>query len=122
MKRVIKLTESDLTTIVKRVIYESESYDIELYLRRRGVNMFNTLMEVVESMNVCKYIKLTTFFDHVFYRLIEKLYLTNEFLRRDFESPNADHLETEIRNYVINDKLDTLIYYYSLKCYRKPKY
>jgi hypothetical protein len=51
MKKVVRLTESDLTRIVKRVIKEQEddNYEIPSRLRRRILNMEEKLEEVMDD-------------------------------------------------------------------------
>lgn len=119
MKKVIRLTESDLNRIVKQVISEATVSDI--YFRRRGVNVLDVLSEIVEGMNVCKYVKLKTYFNHVMNGFIIKMYLNNEFIKDELGEHESD-LELEIIKYIIDNHIDFLMYYYKLKCGGYPKY
>jgi hypothetical protein len=72
-------------------------------------------------MKICKYLKLKTYFNHVMERLFLRLYLHNEQIKSEFES-DGNSLDLSIREYLINEKLDFIIYYYKLTCGREPKY
>lgn len=119
MKKIIKLTESDIKRIVNKVI--SESSVSNTYFKRRGVDISNMLINILSETKVCKYSKLTTYFNHITERIIVKLYLHNEIIRNEFES-EEDSLENKIRKFLIDEELDFMIYYYKLKCGREPKY
>lgn len=121
MKKINRLTESDLSRIVKRVIYESVPYEMDLYLRRRGVNPLEFLEKVLSRMYVCQHATFKTYFNHVTEALFTQLYLTNEFLRKDLASETLN-LQTKLRNYIIEEHFDFLLFYYNLKCKKNPKY
>jgi len=104
MKKTIRLTESDLTRIVKRVLSESTVVDIEdLFLK--------TLYET----DICKYAKMKTLFKHVVDRVILKLYLSNENIKNELVS-HENYLEMNIKQFFIDEYLDFLIFYYKSKC------
>jgi hypothetical protein len=74
--------------------------------------------EVLTKMNVCSSSKLKTYFDKVYEKIIVKLYLHH--LKTEFE--DNESLEDLIREYMIENELNFLIYYYKLKCGKEPKY
>lgn len=119
MKKIIRLTESDISRIVKQVISESTISDA--YFRRRGINITEMLIGILSDMKICKYLKLKTYFNHVMERLVLRLYVHNEQIKSEFES-DGDSLESSIREYLIEEKLDSIIYFYKLTCGREPKY
>jgi hypothetical protein len=119
MKRIIRLTESDLTRIVRNVI--SEATVDERYFHRRGIDIEKVLEETLLKINVCKYAKLRTYFNHVMDELLVKLYLSNETIRKELVS-DQNNLERDIKKYFIDHRLDFLIYYYKLKCRKDVKY
>ena len=51
MRKIIKLTESDLTKIVTKIIKEQEMGDISLYLRRRLGTRSEILGKMVDDPN-----------------------------------------------------------------------
>lgn len=119
MKRIIKLTETDLTRIIKKVL--SEATVDERYFNRRGIDINKELEETLVKFNVCKYAKLKTYFNHIMDNLIVKLYLSNETIRKDLGS-DQNNLERDIKKYFIENRLDFLMYYYKLKCNKEVKY
>lgn len=119
MEKIVRLTESDIKRIVNKVI--SESSVNNTYFKRRGIDISNMLVEILSETKVCKYSKLTTYFNHIMERIIVRLYLHNEIMKNEFES-EEDSLENKIREFLVEEKLDYMIYYYKLKCGREPKY
>jgi hypothetical protein len=118
MKKVIKLTESDLTNIVKRVIKEQSSSFSGAYFVRRGIDFDKIMTEVITKMKICGSVKLKTYFNKVLERVIVNLYLHH--LKTEFE--NDESLEQKIREYMIENKLDTMMRYYKIICGKEPKY
>lgn len=49
MKKIIKLTENDLSKIVTKIIEEQEGDDMSLYIRRRLERISQILGEIVDS-------------------------------------------------------------------------
>ena len=119
MKNIIKLTESDIKRIVDEVI--SESIISNIYFQRRGVDISKILNEILVDTKICNYSKLKTYFNHILERVIVRLYLNNETMKTEFES-EEDSLENKIREFLIEEKLDFMIYYYKTRCGREPKY
>ena len=113
MKKTIRLTESDLTRIVKRVL--SESTVNKTYFRRRGVDIEDLFLKTLYETDVCKYAKMKTLFKHVVDRVILKLYLSNENIKNELVS-HENYLEMNIKQFFIDEYLDFLIFYYKSKC------
>jgi hypothetical protein len=117
MKKVIRLTESDLTKIIKRVLNEEKSLN-KLYFIRRGIDFDKIIENSLNKINVCSSVKLTTYFSKVLEKVIVNLYLHQ--LKTEFE--NDEFLEHKIKEYMIENELNFLIYYYKMKCGKDPKY
>jgi hypothetical protein len=50
-----------------------------------------------------------------------RLYLNSKSIQTELES-EEDSLENKIREFLIEEKLDFMIYYYKTRCGRGPKY
>ncbi len=122
MGKVVKLTESDLKRIVKRVINE-ETINKE-YLSNMGVDIMETLMNTLPRVYPCKSVNLKTYFNRLFGKLMMNLYFFNDSFRNKVsdENINADEIEMGIRKYIIENHLDTIRHYYKLKCNREAKF
>lgn len=99
----------------------SESIISNTYFRRRGINIDRILGDILVDTKICNYSKLKTYFKHILERVIVRLYLNNETMKTEFES-EEDSLENQIREFLIEDKLDLMIDYYKSICGRSPKY
>lgn len=99
----------------------SESIISNIYFRRRGINIDRLLGDILVDTKICNYSKLKTYFKHILERVIVRLYLNNETMKTEFES-EEDSLENQIREFLIEEKLDLMIDYYKSICGRSPKY
>jgi hypothetical protein len=110
-----KLTEIDINRIVKKVLNEND-----LYFRRRGVNLETDFLSIIEKTNFCKYKKLTTYFNNIFDSFLLKMYVNNEFIRSELQKDSGT--KNKIREMIIEQYSDFMVYYYKLKCGTAPKY
>ena len=122
MKKIIKLTETDLTRIVKGVM--NESIVDKHFFTRRGIDYRKTFEEFMEKHNACKYVKLSTYFNKVYESFIVHLYLTNEIIKNEIENDHENAsttTESKIRSFIVDEYVDLIYTYYKIKCKRSPK-
>ena len=118
MKKIIKLTESDLTIIVKRVINENNI--TTNYFKRRGIDVNKLFYDSMEKINPCKYAKLATYFNKVFEKFIISLYLNSKTFKEDLENETIS-IEHDIHKFVVNEYGDFIWDYYVEQCGKNPK-
>ena len=122
MKKIIKLTESDLTHIVKQVM--NESIVDKHFFTRRGIDYRTMFDGFMEKHNPCKYVKLSTYFNKVYENFILHLFLTNEIIRNEIENEHetsSTTTESKIRSFIVDEYADLVYTYYKIKCKRSPK-
>ena len=124
MRKIIKLTESDLTRIVKRVIKENESIVDKEYFLRMSIDVGKTFEKSMVKYNPCKYVKLSTYFKKVFENFIVDIILNNKSFRDkvELEYDNGDDsTEDKIRRFIIDEYGGLVHSYYKIKCNKSPK-
>ena len=122
MKKIVKITESDLTMIVKQVI--NESIMDKNYFTRRGIDYKSMFKECMERHNPCKYAKLSTYFNKVYENFIVRLLSSNEIIRDEMDDSYEDELTTKdskLRYFIVDEFVDFVLLYYKIKCKREPK-
>ena len=111
MKRIIKLTESDLTRIVKRVIKENDNY-LSFLKRRIGnendfkIKILSDIISLIEDIDMCE--DFRNYDDFLMYALtdVSESYISSYDYLDKLEGQDYDELVKFVYNYI--DKLELL--------------